>query len=87
MEKVLINNFECMLSEKRKIIAIPEGYPYVYYARHGSDDWTIPLTIEKFVQVDYFGTIFSKHPIDLGDDGFLNIWNFFRHSEFDDDSK
>lgn len=84
MEAVRINNFDCMLSERRKIAAIPEGYPYMYHARHGSDDWTIPLTIEKFVRVDYFGTIFTNEPLDLGEKGFIEVWNFLRNGEFED---
>jgi hypothetical protein len=81
MEKVRINDFDCLLSEGPKVKTNPEGYPYSYYARHGSDDWTIPLTIEKFVRVDYFGTIFTKQAIDLGEKGFLDVWNFFRYDE------
>ena len=81
MEKVRINDFDCILSERSKVHVIPEGYPYKYSARHGSDDWTIPLTIEKFVRVDYFGTIFTKHPIDFGEKGFLDVWSFIRYDE------
>jgi hypothetical protein len=84
MEQVRINNFDCILSESSKVQVSPEGYPFKYYARHGSDDWTIPLTIEKFVRVDYFGTIFTKQPTDLGEKGFLDVWSFFRYGEFED---
>ncbi len=84
MEKVRINNFDCFFSERSNGDVVPEGYPYVYYARHGSDDWTIPLTIEKFVRVDYFGTIFTKQPIAFGEKGFLDVWRFFRYKELDD---
>jgi hypothetical protein len=84
MEKVRINNFDCILSERSKVQVIPKGYPYKYYARHGSDDWTKPLTIEKFVRVDYFGIIFTKQPIDLGEKGFLAVWSFFRYDELED---
>jgi hypothetical protein len=84
MEKVHINDFDCLLTERSKVKKNPEGYPYVYYARHGSDDWTIPLTREKFVRVDHFGTIFTKQPIDLGEKGFIDVWNFFRYGEFED---
>ena len=84
MEKVRINNFDCILSERSKVQVIPKGYPYKYYARHGSDDWTKPLTIEKFVRVDYFGIILTKQPIDLGEKGFLAVWSFFRYDELED---
>ncbi len=84
MEKVRINNIDCILSERSNGKVVPEGYPYVYCARHGSDDWTIPLTIEKFVRVDYFGTIFTKQPIDLGEKGFLDVWSFFRYYDLED---
>jgi hypothetical protein len=83
MEKVRINNFDCLLSERRKIKSIPEGYPHRYYARHGEDDWTMPLTIEKFVLVDFFGIIFVSEPLELGDDGYIEVDNFFRYSEDD----
>ena len=84
MEKVRINDFDCVLSEGSKVKENPEGYPYVYFARHGSDDWTIPLTIEKFVRVDFFGTIFTKQTIDFGEKGFIDVLNFFRYDEFED---
>lgn len=83
MEKVRINNIDCILSEKTKVVAVPKGYPHVYYARHGSDDWTTPLTIEKFVRVDYFGTIFTRQPIDLGEKGYIDVTSFYRNSESD----
>ena len=81
MKKVRINNFECILSESSKVEVIPEDYPYRYCARHGSDDWTIPLTIEKHVRVDYFGTIYIKQPLELGEKGFLDVWLFLRYDE------
>jgi len=84
MEKVRINNFDCILSERAKVQDIPEGYTYKYCARHGSDDWTIPLTIEKFVCADYFGAIFTKQPLDFGEKGFLDVWSFFRYDELED---
>ena len=84
MEKVRINNIDCILVGRSKGQVIPEGHPYKYYTRHGSDDWTIPLTIEKFVRVDYFGTIFTKQPIDLGEKGFLDVCSFFRYDELED---
>jgi len=84
MEKVRINNFDCILSERLKVLNTPKGYPYKYCARHGSDDWTVPLTIEPFVRVDYFGAIFTRQPIDFGNKGFLNVTSFFRYDEFED---
>ena len=81
MEKVCINNFDCLLYEERNIESIPDGYPYSYYARHSEDDWTIPATIEKSVLVDFFGTIFTTKPIDLGEAGYIKVDNFFRYSE------
>ena len=81
MEMVRIYNFDCLLSEQRKIESIPEGYPHIYYARHGEDDWTIPLTIEKFVLVDFFGIIFTANPIDLGEDGYIEAQNLLRYNE------
>jgi hypothetical protein len=83
MEKVRINNFDCLLSEQRKIDNLPEEYPHRYCARHGEDDWTIPLTIEKSVLVDFFGIIFTENPIDLGEAGYIEVDNFFRYSEYD----
>ena len=82
MEKVRINEFDCYVSEKQKIESIPEGYPHIYYARHGEDDWTMPLTIEKFALVNFFGIIFTADPIDLGDDGYIEVQNFFRYDEY-----
>lgn len=41
----------------------------------------MPLTIEKFVLVDFFGIIFTAEPIDLGEDGYIEVDNFFRFSE------
>ena len=58
-KKILFRGQECYLFTTR--INIPNnltGY-FRYDIRHHDYDWTTPLTLEKKVLVDYYGSIFS----------------------------
>jgi len=76
--KARINEFECMLSYDERISPekAPAGYPYVYHIRHDENNWTCPISIERFVFVNFFGTVFTKEPIRIDKDGYMEIERF-----------
>lgn len=78
MIKVRINDFDCMLAYDERISPekAPAGYPYVYHIRHDETNWTCPISIERFVAVNFFGTVFSKEPIRIDKDGYTEIEHF-----------
>lgn len=67
---VKINNTVALFSEFR-VTFPPEElggrsvYPFRYELRHGDEDWTVPVTIEKQVFVNHCGTLFSEKEIEL----------------------
>ena len=54
----------------------PVGYPYMYYLRHDEDDGMEPISIENYVLVNFFGTIFFKQPIVFGKEVYVDINEF-----------
>lgn len=50
---------------------VPENV-YCYAMRHGDDD-SFPVTLEENVTVNYFGTILTTKPFDMGKEGYLPI--------------
>ena len=54
----------------------PVGYPYMYYLRHDEDDGMEPISIENYVLVNFFGTIFFKQPIIFGKEVYVDINEF-----------
>ena len=54
----------------------PPNFPYMYHLRHDEDDWTSPISIEPFVAVNLFGTIFMKDPINFGSSTFVDVEQF-----------
>lgn len=50
---------------------VPENV-YCYAMRHGDDD-SFPVALEGNVIVNYFGSILTTEPFDLGKDGYLPI--------------
>ena len=78
MVKARINKFDCVLFYDERIPAekAPHGYPYVYHLRHAEDDWTCPVNIEKFVLVNFFGTIFTNEPINWDSGDYIEITHF-----------
>lgn len=50
---------------------VPENV-YCYAMRHGDDD-SFPVTLEGNVIVNYFGSVLTTEPFDLGKAGYLPI--------------
>ncbi len=64
IQKVIVNGIVCLFTEDRKTPLVPnEKYPYKYSLRHGETDWTSPITIERFVFVNWLGDILSPVPL------------------------
>lgn len=51
---------------------VPEGI-YQYELRHKDEDWCDPIQIGEAVLVNFYGTVLSREPIELGADGFLDL--------------
>ncbi len=75
MTKALINNFDCIFFYDERIPAekAPISHPHMYHIRHDEDNWTRPITIERFVLVNFFGTVFMKESIEFDSSGYLEI--------------
>jgi hypothetical protein len=84
MLKARINGLHCILfyEERIPLEKAPLGYPFMYHIRHDEDDWTCPISIEKFVVVNFFGTIFMGKPLDFGSDNYIEIEQFRVGSNF-----
>ena len=75
MNKATINGIECMVveCERFKKDMAPSGFPYMYQGRHHSNDWSHPISIERFVGVNFWGTIFSPVPLLEEEFDYINI--------------
>lgn len=65
-EKGKINGIEVMVFEGQRIEKefAPPGYPHFYHSRHHSNDWSVPISVERFgVAVNFWGTVFAKDPL------------------------
>ena len=51
----------------------PAGYPYMYHLRHDEDDGMEPISIEHFVLVNFFGTIFLRKPVEFGKERYVEV--------------
>ena len=78
MIKSYINGIESILfyEERVSIETAPMGYPYMYHLRHDDNNWIQPVTIESFVVVNFFGTVFMKESVEIGDDGYVEVESF-----------
>lgn len=78
MQKARINNIDCILFYDKRVSSgqSPVGYPNMYNVRHDECDWTRPISIEKFVFVNFFGTIFTKEPLELDINAYIEIKSF-----------
>jgi hypothetical protein len=74
-----INNIECIfyIDERISQNKAPEGYPFMYHIRHDEDNWTLPISIERCVWVNFFGTVFMKKPLNFSENYYLEIESFF----------
>ena len=75
MLKARVNGNECILFYEERIPQekAPIGYPYMYHLRHDEDDWTRPISIERFVLVNFFGTMFVKNKIEFGTEHYIDV--------------
>ena len=56
-----------------KVPANPD-YPVVYHGRHLENDWTYPVTLEKAVLVNFWGTVLAAQPIPPSTpEGFIEV--------------
>lgn len=46
---------------------------HLYEIRHADEDWGEPVQLGQGILVNHFGTIISREPIELGEDGFRDI--------------
>jgi hypothetical protein len=78
MSKIIINGKECILYYNVRVAFenSPYGYPYGYHIRHSEEDWTCPESIEPFVLVNFFGTVFMKKPIEFREQCYVDIEKF-----------
>ncbi len=76
--RALINNEECILFYDQRVPPeeAPIGYPYMYYIRHDEDNWVQPVSIEKYVLVNFFGTIFTKEELEFDGNEYIEIESF-----------
>jgi Large polyvalent protein associated domain 28 len=75
MFKVRINGTQGILYYEERIPRelAPAGYPYMYHLRHDEDDGMEPISIKRFVLVNFLGTIFVNKPFEFGTEPFINI--------------
>ena len=79
-----INNMDCILYYDIRVSPekAPLGYPYMYHVRHDEDDWTQPVSLERAVFVNFFGTVFMKQPVEFDDSGYIDIESFSMEKQF-----
>jgi hypothetical protein len=46
---------------------------YYYELRHADNDWSCPITVEKAVLVNFWGTLISDKPYSLNDGGYYSL--------------
>lgn len=51
---------------------VPEGL-HCYELRHADDDWGEPCQLAKQIGVNFYGTLLTNEPIQLGSDGLLDL--------------
>lgn len=79
-----INNIDCVVYYDERISPekAPSGYPHMYHIRHDEDDWTRPVTLERSVVVNFFGTVFMEKQIEFDDSGYVDIESFSMEKQF-----
>ncbi len=63
----------CLITEFRVDRSNDTENLYLYDVRHTDSDWCELATIEKHVEINWFGTLIAVRPIDLGADQCLEI--------------
>lgn len=78
MHAARINGLECILFIGKQVPPelAPDGYRYCYHLRHDECDWGRPISIEPFVAVNFFGTVFMKDRLDFGPENYIDVESF-----------
>jgi len=78
MIKARINGIDCIVFHEERLSQekAPSCYTYMYHIRHDENDWTELISIERFVFVNFFGTVFFRNPLELNGDGYMEIERF-----------
>lgn len=78
MIKARINGIDCIVfyDERLSHEEAPAEYPYMYHIRHDEDNWTHPISLERFVAVNFLGTAFMKKPLEIDKNGYIEIEQF-----------
>jgi hypothetical protein len=78
MINALVNDIECKFYYDERFLPeqAPIGYPFMYQLRHDEDDWTCPISLEKFVLVNFFGSVFMEKPIVFGKENYIEVNQF-----------
>ncbi len=84
MVRARVNGIDCILYYDERIPQeeAPPGYPHMYHLRHDEDDWSQPVNLEKFVLVNFFGTVFMKDPVEIDDSGYVEVESFWMEGKF-----
>jgi len=48
----------------------------MYHVRHDEENWTRPISIEQFVLVNFFGTIFTREFMDINMGDYIDVEHF-----------
>jgi hypothetical protein len=75
MFKVRVNGIQGFLYYEERIPRelAPAGYHYMYHLRHDEDDGMEPISIENYVLVNFFGTIFLRKPVEFGKEQYIEV--------------
>lgn len=86
MIKAWFNNIECRFFYDERISQndAPEGFPFLYHVRHDEDNWVYPISIERFVFVNFFGTLFARKQLLSSEVDYLEIDEFVRDSRYEE---
>ena len=84
MLPVIINDIKCILfyEERLSLEKAPSGFPFMYHIRHDEADWTSPISIEKYVAVNFFGTVFMEKPLEFDSSNYIEIKKFKLESNY-----
>lgn len=71
----------CLITEFRVDRSRDTEGKNLYDIRHSDEDWCDPATVKDNVVVNWFGTIITFSPIDLGHDKYLEIKDYWYEDE------
>jgi hypothetical protein len=76
--KAWVNGTECRFFYDEVIPQeqAPEAFYYRYYLRHDENNWVKPVSVEPYVFVNFFGTIFMKDKLEFDKYKYIEIKHF-----------